>query len=252
MKNIFKRISLHDLIPPIVIKVLRKVNTILNNKPLHPFDAIPLTVRPNWYLDVGANVGDVTRKALKSYPQCQAICFEPVSETYKVLKQNLMSFDGRCHFFNMGLSNKKEEVEINITSFHGANSILKQSELHKRSSQVIEIGKEKIQLVTLDDISKEFPTKKIDIMKIDVEGFELEVFKGLDWDSSLAPEAVLMECQSHETDDMTSNYVNNIFEFMKSAGFSLINIYDLEPISGHPNLLLGQADFVFRRNSNLK
>ena len=252
MKNILKRISLHDLIPPIVIKVLRKVNTILNNKPLHPFDAIPLTVRSNWYLDVGANVGDVTRKALKSYPQCQAICFEPVSETYKVLKQNLMSFDGRCHFFNMGLSNKKEEVEINITSFHGANSILKQSELHKRSSQVIEIGKEKIQLVTLDDISKEFPTKKIDIMKIDVEGFELNVLQGGFNFVKDNVDIIMIEVAPYRFDDMTSNYVSNIFEFMKSAGFSLINIYDLEPISGHPNLLLGQADFVFRRNSNLK
>jgi len=242
---------INDFIPPIFNKIVKKVNTKLYNSPLHPFDSVPSSIRPKWYLDVGANVGDVTIKALKSYPTCQAICFEPVAQTFNTLKQNLINFEGRYTLFNMGLSHSNEDSEINITSFHGANSILPQSKLHKNITGVTEIAKEKIHLVRLDDISKDFPSQNIDLMKIDVEGFELNVLQGGFNFISNNVDVIMLELAPYRSDDLTNNFVNNIFEFMKAAGFTLINVYDVAPISGHPNLLLGQMDCVFRRNSNL-
>ena len=243
--------TLKDFIPPIVTKVIKRVSNKVYGSPIHPFDSIPSSVRPAWFLDIGANVGDMTIKALKSYPQCQAICFEPVTQTFTTLTQNLTDYAGRHTLFNLGLSNSQEKIDINITNFHGANSILPQSELHKKVTGVVEVAKEQIQLVKLDEISKEFPSNKIDVMKIDVEGFELNVLQGGYNFISANVDVIMIEIAPYRIDDFNLNYVSSIFEFMKSAGFSLINVYDLESINGHPSLLLGQMDCVFRRNSNL-
>ena len=118
MKNLFKSIGLNDFLPPIIGRISKKVKVTLNNSPQHPFDCIPKTISPLWYLDVGANVGDVTLKALRSYPQCKVICFEPVLETFGILSERLKNYGDRCTLFNMGLSDSNGETEINIVQFH--------------------------------------------------------------------------------------------------------------------------------------
>ena len=70
------------------------------------------------------------------------------------LNKNLQSFSGRTHFYNCALSDSNEEAEINITTSHGANSIEPQTAFHQECNpHVREVGKEKIQLVRLDDIA---------------------------------------------------------------------------------------------------
>src|SRR5690242_20431333 len=117
MRNLLKLLTINDFIPPIFHRVSRKIKIKLKLKRQPPFDSIPESVKPLWLLDVGANVGDVTKAALETYPDCKAICFEPVAETFDTLKRHLQKFDGRCTFFNMALSVNNEEGEINITSF---------------------------------------------------------------------------------------------------------------------------------------
>lgn len=240
-----------DFIPPILIKIVQRLNRRLYNLPYHPFNHIPSDIKPQYFLDIGANVGDVTLKALKSYPKCKAICFEPVQQTFNILKQNLMGLEDRVLLYNKGLSITEEDLDIHITSFHGANSILPQSKLHKLATGVNEVRKEKIHLLKLDDISKEFPTKNIDIMKIDVEGFELNVLRGGFNFIKENVDIIMIEVAPYRIDDLASNYINDIFEFMKQAGFTLISVYDLAPMKYHRNLKLGQMDCVFRNNKNL-
>lgn len=48
--------------------------------------------------------------------------------------------------------------------------------------------------VTLDDILDIFNQHKIQLMKIDVEGYEMEVFKGIKWLKSYRPQNIIVEC----------------------------------------------------------
>ncbi len=251
IKRIIKTIKPGDFVPPIVKRIIGKLTKVINQAPIHPFDCIPQNISPNWFLDIGANVGDVTAAALKTYPQCKAICFEPVLTTYNSLEKNLEIFNGRYFLYNKALSDTNGEGEINITSFHGTNSILPQSKLHKESSGVRELQKQKIQLVRLDDISRTLPAEKIDVMKIDVEGFEFNVLKGGNEFLRNCVDIVIIELSPYRFDDVRNNYVLDVFTFMRDAGFILINIYDIEHISNHTNLLLGHMDCVFRHQSKL-
>jgi FkbM family methyltransferase len=125
-----------------------------------------------WVLDIGANKGDVALAALKSYPSCKVICFEPVQATFDLLQKNLKTFADRTFLYRNALAETEGTGEINITSFHGANSILPQSSFHKQINPHIgEVRKEPFSLVRLADIAAQFPATHIDVMKIDVEGY---------------------------------------------------------------------------------
>jgi FkbM family methyltransferase len=244
-------ISFSDFIPPLFSRIAKKIQARIDKEPHYPFSQLPRKMSPKWILDVGANVGQVTLAALKSYPDCKVICFEPVAETFQKLKENTKGFENRLTFFNMALSDANGQGEINITNSHGANSIIPQSDLHKKVTGVYEVSKQTIKLVRLDDIAAEFPSQKIDVMKIDVEGFEDKVLQGGFEFISRNVELIIVEIALYRSDSIKTNYVGDIFLFMKKAGFSLINVYDLAPIEGHEYLRLGQMDCIFVNNSRL-
>ena len=247
------RIAINDFIPPIVLRAIRYVNRSMyaSKIKLPPFDQVPGDIDPKWILDVGANIGDVSLAALKTYPGCQVICFEPVGETFETLKNRVAPYKDRIKLFNQALSDSNGVGEINITSFHGANSIAKQSRTHSRlNPHVSEIGKEKISLVRLDDVAHQFEGCKIDIMKIDVEGHEYEVIQGgvnfiKDNVDTIIIEASLMRYESWERQSIV-----DIFSLLSEMGFRLINVFDLH-YAPNSKLMCAQMDCVFRHKSKL-
>ena len=218
----------------------------------HPFDQVPKSIKARLILDVGANVGDVTVAALKSYPECHVICFEPVNSTFNILEKRLKPYAHRVTVYNEALSSISGNTEINITSFHGANSLSPQSSMHSAlNPQVREIGKETISMVRLDDIARSFPNKTIDIMKIDVEGHELDVIVGgksfiQNNVDTIIVEASLMRDLSW--DDNQS--ILEVFQLLSEMGFRLINVYDLH-YAKNSSLMCVQMDCVFRHKSKL-
>lgn len=246
-----------DFIPPVIFKIIQRTKRILRvgDLRIHPFENIPKDIAPNWILDVGANVGDISEAALISYPQCHVICFEPVKATFEVLKKRLAPYGNRAILLNEALSDENGRCEINITSFHGANSISLQSDFHKDlNPHVYEMGKETISIVRLDDIAKRIGDQKIDVMKIDVEGHELNVIKGgidfiKDRVDTIIIEISLMRDQSWEEQS-----VAKIFTLLDELGFKLINLFDIHHASNSSdkNLMCIQVDCVFRHKNNLK
>jgi len=247
------RISIVDFMPPIIPRVLRYIDRsiISTNIRRHPFDQAPRNIDAKLVLDVGANVGDVTLAALKTYPACRVICFEPVDTTFEILKRRLTPYADRVTIFREALSSVNGKSEINITSFHGANSIEPQSLMHSTlNPHVTEVGKQQISLARLDDFAKNFPNQKIDIMKIDVEGHELEVIiGGKDFIKNnvdtIIIEASLMRDPSWERQSFV-----DMFSLLGEMGFRLINVFDLN-YAESSNLMCVQMDCVFRHKSRL-
>jgi FkbM family methyltransferase len=131
--------------------------------------------RPN-FIDIGANYGYFSmRYASKSN---SIISFEPVKRSYDILHANVQLNKFQNVFcYRLGLSNFEMDTFINIYNSSGNNSIY----IRKipQEHQLKQIGKEKINLVTLDTFFLKSKCKnRPDIMKIDVEGAELEVLIG--------------------------------------------------------------------------
>lgn len=241
-----------DFVPPLINKILRLAKGPQIPSRIHPFDSVPIGIDAKWILDIGANYGDVAIAAMNTYSNCKVICFEPVKKTFIVLKENLLPFNDRVIFYNMALSDQNGTGQINITTFHGANSIEQQSAFHKLfNPNVKEVEKETIELIRLDDIAEKFPTKLIDILKIDVEGHELSVLKGGAKFISTSVDTIIIEIALMRDNSFENQSVFEIFSLLHSLGFCLINCIDLYH-ANDSNLMLAQMDCVFRHKSKLQ
>lgn len=249
-------IALKEVVPPIFYRAAKFIGKKIGptkdgSVKIHPFDSVPSDLNVKWIMDVGANVGDVAEAALKSYANSQILCFEPVGHTNSVLTKRMEPFGKRSHIYKVALSDKEETGEINITTQHGANSISPQAQFHQEfNPHVKEVSKEKIQLVKLDDYAANFPTQKIDIMKIDVEGHELNVLKGGAKFIANNVDVIIIEISLMRDESLRNQAVFEIFAFLHNLGFCLLNVMDLHHIEGKAMQLV-QMDCVFRNTKNL-
>jgi FkbM family methyltransferase len=127
--------------------------------------------------DVGANVGDWTALALSIRPGLAVHCFEPSRFTYQKLLERKFPSTVICS--NFGLSSSVKETKLHV--FDGAsplNSLYPRAGLDDLGIKS-QLQEEVIQLSTADRYCRERGISQIDFLKLDVEGHELEVFKGM-------------------------------------------------------------------------
>jgi FkbM family methyltransferase len=124
-------------------------------------------------LDVGAHIGSFTLKAAKEVGlEGRVVSFEPSSENFKLLTLNVNSNDyGNATLFNVAVGSAPGTAKLNLGSRKGTNSLLS-------DSGVENVGTEQVPIRTLDSVTDELKLSKVSFVKIDVEGFELEVLKG--------------------------------------------------------------------------
>lgn len=117
----------------------------------------------NLFIDIGANVG--LYSMIACIKKAKSICFEPHPETRKLLKKNLLNFD--CLIYDYAISNEKKSEKLYISKEPGSHSLKKFSN---------SIGCIQINTISFDSLPL---FQKPDIIKIDVEGAELFVLKGM-------------------------------------------------------------------------
>ena len=127
--------------------------------------------------DVGANTGEYSEYILSLNPNVFIHCFEPVSKTFETLEKKIRCKDSQnIYLNNIGLSDKAEQVEMFIYGENAGSNSIYYSDYHANKSNGI--TKELVQLTTLDEYINEKKITRIDLLKIDVEGHELNVIKG--------------------------------------------------------------------------
>ena len=106
------------------------------------------------------------------------IFFEPLPHTFDKLVENING-DGIC--VNAALGNKNGVVEMFVESVNqGQSSSVLEPVLHtKQYPNIVFNEKKKVTMTTLDDYVKEgVNITNYNFINIDVQGYELEVFKG--------------------------------------------------------------------------
>ena len=127
--------------------------------------------------DVGTNVGNWARLALEINPSIHLHCFEPSAFTYQKLLENHFPQNVVCNHF--GLSSKNQQAHLLIfDEGSGMNSLYKREGLEKSHGIAPQVKSEIIHLKTLDDYVSSMGIDQIDFLKTDIEGHELECFRG--------------------------------------------------------------------------
>jgi FkbM family methyltransferase len=198
--------------------------------------------------DVGANVGDMTMSMCKWFPDATVHAFEPYSKTFEILRTRVEAspYRDRVRLHNLGFYDKKGTAPLHVTSFHGANSLVAVSPAyHVFNPHIREEGSEDVQLVRLDDFVAEAGITQIDLMKVDVEGAEFEVFAGGVSTLSSMIDTILCEMSFARFPRERGEYIR-VFQMLQDCGFAPAEIYDVAQGDTGDQWRLAQFDCVFR------
>jgi FkbM family methyltransferase len=132
--------------------------------------AVPLAARGvNTVLDLGANVGYATLALNRRYPGARFVCVEPDAETRRLLRSNLELNDVDAAILSVAVVGAPGRYAINRSHFPAANRVAA-----RRDGD--------IEGITLTALLDRAGLDEVDLMKIDIEGAEREVFEhAADW-----------------------------------------------------------------------
>ncbi len=180
------------------------------------FDIRRAGARIDVIFDVGANVGQSARKFRSAFPRATIYCFEPVRSTFETLRAAAEGDAGiRCH--RLALGSRPGRSTVYLTEHDTTSSLVRPADAR---------GSEEVEVDTLDHFAAENGVERVDLLKVDAEGFDLEVLKGAD--GLLAANRVsfvLAEVGFHPGDDRHVLF-DDVRDFLMKRGFSLYGIYD--------------------------
>ena len=233
----------------IIIKFLKLFN-LLSNKTTRRglFHNIPATIELEELLvgleldtviDIGSNKGQFILLVEKMFNNVKILSFEPIKEVY--LKQKkFFSKNKNIDIFNFGLGAKKKDVILNISKKNDSSSILKIKYPNQLSKKFEIIENRKISIKTLDEILSTFNLKKNILIKLDVQGYELEVLRGANEILSRIKYIIIEIAENQFYKDQETN--NSIINYLNQKNFEILkscNHFKIEEIN------YSQKDFLF-------
>ncbi len=125
-------------------------------------------------LDVGANKGQFAYFARCQWPDAKLYCFEPLPQPRAQLKALLKD---HAMVLPYALGNARGHAKIHVASRADSSSLLPLGREQKHIYDMEERGTQDVEVVRLDDVLAD-KTLRPALLKIDVQGFELEVLNG--------------------------------------------------------------------------
>ena len=200
---------------------------------------------PRFVIDVGANVGQTLETFLSWWPSARCLSLEPLPDAFAELQEVVSKYSGRAEAINCGVGSKPGKLGLNASktqsttsSFHKLNKSAETVQAHhglRSTPSFLELGAEdnyevEVSVAKLDDILTSFKNKSatwfnensVDILKIDTQGWELEVLRGAT-EVLKRTKVVLTEWQF---DDIYGQQppIHELDKILSDAGFRLWDI----------------------------
>jgi FkbM family methyltransferase len=169
-------------------------------------------------IDAGANVGDTALRFARFFGQATVHCFEPVGNTFQKLEQRTGK-NPRIILQKLALGDREMRLNIKLSDDPELNSIL--------DLEIVSAGtnSEMVRVVRLDQYAETQKLGGIDLLKMDLEGFELQALTGA---SGLLEKglikAVYAECGFVRT-DRYKTYAGLLDECLTGHGFVFSGFY---------------------------
>ena len=160
------------------------------------------------FLDVGAHVGKYTLQVAKIVGEKGlVVAIEPDPANYAVLKRN------------MEMNNARNVIAINVAAWHCDTKLkiyLFESSLGNSVKSDFGLGSKEIEARALDGVLQEIGVNRVDWIKINVEGAELETLRGL--------ENTLRNFYPKVIAEIWHDYVGEVTTFISKIGYSMRTI----------------------------
>ncbi|WP_114187722.1 FkbM family methyltransferase [Microvirga aerophila] len=194
-------------------------------------------------VDVGANRGQFALFARERFPEARIVSFEPLTECAKIYR-SIFSDDPLTTVQEVAIGPVERVENIHVTSDKDSSSFLPPAD-HQSAIFGSEVtGRRPVSVVRLFSVLKPEAINQPALLKIDVQGFELDVLKGCDdlnCFDDIYVEASYLELYKNQP------LVSEIVTYLQGYGFCLRGVFNQfdDPKSGPV-----QADFLFSRSSS--
>jgi len=192
-------------------------------------------------VDIGANCGQFALISRKCFPTAMIDSFEPLAEPADRFEK-VFSGDANVHMHRLALGASEGETTIHVSQADDSSSLLPigrvQTDLFpgtgEREERIIRVA-------PLDAILSGQDIQKPALLKLDVQGFELEALQGCE---SLLDkfDYIYCECSFVELYEGQA-MAHEVIDYLSRHGFALSGVYN---ITYDNKGLAIQADFLFK------
>lgn len=193
--------------------------------------------------DVGANVGQSCVAFHKSFPMSKIYSFEPVEPIFNALAVNARNYPS-ITAVNLALGEKKEILNIDLQDYSEINSLKRRIDEHNNNhaTVTVETGANFCRLNGVTAIS---------LLKIDTEGYELEVLKGFDKEFLTNSVKFIYAEVCFDRRDNLKTYYADIDAYLSPLGFVTSGFYEAGRW-GKNKLKLGFCNALFTNITMVK
>ncbi len=196
-------------------------------------------------IDIGANEGQSIITSLALMPHTPIFAFEPNPTSVQNLREKVNKYKEQVTVFPIALGSCKGNLPLNVSQVSPASSLLKNSsQLNQEFPNLFTEKIIDVEVERLDDFIDQLDlnlTDKSLLVKIDVQGFELEVLKG---STELFPKIAIIVCEVNLSVFYENQCgLNEIISFLYRYDFRLIDIS--KPIRSNTDQRILYVDMAF-------
>jgi FkbM family methyltransferase len=177
---------------------------------------------PEIILDIGANIGIYTVEAASKFPNAQIHLFEPSPTNFEILQSRFID-NPNVHLNNLAISNVAGVAHLYMDEYGSGLA-----SLTKRKLEHFDISYDKSEVITTLRLEEYWNNtlhrSVIDILKIDIEGHELDALESLG-DGIAHIKIVQFEFGGCNID--TKTYFQNFWHFFQRNNF---DVYRISPL----------------------
>ena len=192
--------------------------------------------------DIGANRGQFSLVSSKNAPLAHIIAFEPLEEPAEIFRE-VFSGDANVELFPFAIGTENGDALMHVSRADDSSSLLPVSALQRQLFHgTAESGTRLVSVRRLDEALGGDQIAEPALLKIDVQGFELEALKSC---GALLVRFnfLLVECSYVELYTGQA-LAGEVLEYLNKAGFGLVERANLAKNKNDEPV---QADFFFRR-----
>ena len=203
------------------------------------------TIPCSLIFDVGAFHGEAAAQYGQMFPAAEIYAFEPFPPSFDALKARFAN-DRRIHVVNAAVSSRTGEATFHVNGLPETNSLLpRPTSGHQYFPSAASTEKKiNVPTTTLDEFREKNNLAVPQILKMDIQGNELEALHGAEKMLASGQISLIFSEVTFVPHYEGGVLFHELSAYLAERGFTLLNLYEMHSASGVGQLRFGDAIYL--------